>query len=225
MTTMKTAEEFKQEALQAIKDLGGFPYNPDIYWSYRAVKDIQVWKEQYFHPARKDGKSIQWMGDRAYEEIKNDFGEEVAENAKRYCEKLRNDHEEGLAKGVCPHCGTIFDDGYEEASVDPFGGNKMSDTISREQAIDAIGELSNTIFKNIEKGATYPPRAWFAGMASAESIIEGLPSKDAVPVIRCKECKQCRKTILFGHLATVCDYWIKLTDDDGYCNHAERKEE
>lgn len=56
MTTMKTAEEFKQEALQAIKDLGGFPYNPDIYWSYRAVKDIQVWKEQYFHPARKDGE-------------------------------------------------------------------------------------------------------------------------------------------------------------------------
>lgn len=43
-------------------------------------------------------------------------------------------------------------------------------------------------------------------------------------VIRCKDCKQCRKTILFGHLATVCDYWIKLTDDDGYCNHAERKE-
>ena len=48
MTTMKSAEEFKQEALQAIKDLGGFPYNPDIYWSYRAVNDIPVWKEQYF---------------------------------------------------------------------------------------------------------------------------------------------------------------------------------
>lgn len=47
MTTMKSAEEFKQEALQAIKDLGGFPYNPDIYWSYRAVNDIPVWKEQY----------------------------------------------------------------------------------------------------------------------------------------------------------------------------------
>lgn len=51
------------------------------------------------------------------------------------------------------------------------------------------------------------------------------PTIDAVQVIRCKDCKQCRKTILFGHLATVCDYWIKLTDDDGYCNHAERKEE
>ena len=54
--------------------------------------------------------------------------------------------------------------------------------------------------------------------------LENAPSIDAVPVVRCKDCKQCRKTILFGHFATVCDYWIKLTDDDGYCNHAERKE-
>lgn len=23
-------------------------------------------------------------------------------------------------KGVCPHCGTIFDDGFEEASVRPY---------------------------------------------------------------------------------------------------------
>ncbi len=50
------------------------------------------------------------------------------------------------------------------------------------------------------------------------------PAEDAVPVVRCKDCKQCRKTILFGHFATVCDYWIKLTDEDGYCNHAERRE-
>lgn len=58
-----------------------------------------------------------------------------------------------------------------------------------------------------------------------QSIINKMPSIDAVQVIRCKDCKQCRKTILFGHFATVCDYWIKLTDDDGYCNNAERKEE
>lgn len=57
-----------------------------------------------------------------------------------------------------------------------------------------------------------------------EQIIDEEPSIDAVPVVRCKDCKQCRKTILFGHFATVCDYWIKLTDDDGYCNNAERKE-
>ena len=36
----KTAEQFKEEALRAIKNLGGYPYNPDIYWAYRAVLDI-----------------------------------------------------------------------------------------------------------------------------------------------------------------------------------------
>lgn len=78
MTTMKSAEEFKQEAIQAIKDLGGFPYNPDIYWSYRAVKDIPVCKEQCFHPARGDGKSSRYFEellekiDRILEEQKNE---------------------------------------------------------------------------------------------------------------------------------------------------------
>lgn len=72
----------------------------------------------------------------------------------------------------------------------------MDDTISRQAAIDAIGALSDTIFKNIEKGATYPPRAWFAGMANAESIIKDLPSIDAVPV------KHGRWTIEDCHSAT-----------------------
>lgn len=52
----------------------------------------------------------------------------------------------------------------------------MSDLISRQAAIDAIGALSDAVFKNIEKGATYPKRQWFDGMANAESIIEDLPS-------------------------------------------------
>ena len=93
----------------------------------------------------------------------------------------------------------------------------MNDLISREQAIDAIGELSDTIFKNIEKGATYPPRAWFAGMASAESIIEGLPSIDAVQVVRCKDCKYYKENTM------VCSRY-GLEDDD-YCSWAERREE
>ena len=68
MNTMKSAEEFKQEALQAIKDLGGFPYNPDIYWSYRAVKDIPVCKEQYSHAHRGDEKPS-----RCFEELLKKF--------------------------------------------------------------------------------------------------------------------------------------------------------
>lgn len=106
----------------------------------------------------------------------------------------------------------------------------MDDLISRQDAIDAIEALSDTIFKNIEKGATYPPRAWFAGMANAESIIKDLPSIDAVPVIRCKDCKHykqsdvadrkmcCRKDV-DGKPACY-DF---LPDD--WCKYGERKEE
>lgn len=53
------------------------------------------------------------------------------------------------------------------------------DLIDRQAAIDAIGALSDAMFKNIEKGATYPKRQWFDGMANAESIIEDLPSAQA----------------------------------------------
>ena len=68
------------------------------------------------------------------------------------------------------------------------------------------------------------PAAKITVQVDLEDIKAGLEKEDIVRVVRCKDCKQCRKTILFGHFATVCDYWIKLTDDDGYCNHAERKE-
>lgn len=96
------------------------------------------------------------------------------------------------------------------------------DLISREQAIDAIGELSDTIFKNIEKGATYPPRAWFAGMASAESIIEGLPSIDAVPVIRCKDCKYKEaEEIGMVYCSIPTGGWVS---EDWFCADGERKE-
>lgn len=104
---------------------------------------------------------------------------------------------------------------------------RMDDLISREQAIDAIVELSDTIFKNIEKGATYPPRAWFAGMANAESIIKDLPSIDAVPVVRCKDCV-CWDTSWKPTRAIEGAYWCSNNDiymeSDDYCSLAERKE-
>ena len=68
------------------------------------------------------------------------------------------------------------------------------------------------------------PVAKITTQVDLEDIKAYLEKEDIVRVVRCKDCKQCRKTILFGHFATVCDYWIKLTDEDGYCNHAERKE-
>lgn len=100
----------------------------------------------------------------------------------------------------------------------------MNDLISREQAIDAIGELSDTIFKNIEKGATYPPRAWFAGVASAESIIEGLPSIDAVKhgrwkyisflTVECSECKTQIHDLEYSNFCPNCGAKMDETVDE-----------
>ena len=52
----------------------------------------------------------------------------------------------------------------------------MQDLISRWAAIDAIGKASDELYENIKKGATFPQRQWFDGMAQAQSILENLPS-------------------------------------------------
>ena len=52
------------------------------------------------------------------------------------------------------------------------------DLISRQTAIDAIGKASDELYENIKKGATFPQRQWFDGMAQAQSILENLPSAE-----------------------------------------------
>ena len=100
------------------------------------------------------------------------------------------------------------------------------DLISRQAATDTIWELSDMVFKNIEKGATYPPIEWFTGMADADSIIKDLPSIDAVPVVRCRDCKWCEHFETDGIFPNwFCKNWYGGTDSDGYCHEAERKEE
>ena len=56
----------------------------------------------------------------------------------------------------------------------------MSDLISRQEAIDAIETHAEKIYQNVKKGATYPKKEWFSGMAYACEIIEALPSDDFV---------------------------------------------
>lgn len=55
------------------------------------------------------------------------------------------------------------------------------------------------------------------------------PTVDAVPVIRCKDCKYYKVYELFDHTLPLCDR-IKTTmvgalEEDDYCSRAERKEE
>lgn len=84
-----------------------------------------------------------------------------------------------------------------------------NDLISRQAAIDAIGKLSDEIYRTVEKGATFPTRGWFDGMAQAEHIVKNLPSvqleckrgrfvgteydgyADGYPVYNEWECSEC----------------------------------
>lgn len=57
-----------------------------------------------------------------------------------------------------------------------------------------------------------------------EKIIDEEPSIDAVPVIRCKDCKWCVEKFGIDGVYWICKNWQGGTDSDGYCHEAERKE-
>lgn len=61
--------------------------------------------------------------------------------------------------------------------------------------------------------------------------VEEAPTINAVPVIRCKDCKHYKKEIrcVGGHY-NGCGWWLdegceSPVDEDAYCSYAERKEE
>lgn len=63
------------------------------------------------------------------------------------------------------------------------------------------------------------------GIERAESEIECAPTVDAVPVIRCKDCKNSDPWYADERR---CFLWSEngiSVFDDGFCNYAERKEE
>ena len=62
----------------------------------------------------------------------------------------------------------------------------MDDLISRQAAIDAIGDKSDEIYKTKQKGAKYPHDDFFQGMAYAENVVKQLPS--AQPDRTCVNC-------------------------------------
>ena len=76
----------------------------------------------------------------------------------------------------------------------------MDDLISRQEAIDVV--------ENCEPGEEL-------------FMIESLPSIDAVPVIRCKDCK-IRYTDRCGMFDVEAEW--EWTEDNGFCQYGERKE-
>jgi hypothetical protein len=59
--------------------------------------------------------------------------------------------------------------------LQPTCNQLANDCISRQAAIDAIGEKSDEIYKTKQKGATYPHDDFFQGRAYAENVVKQLP--------------------------------------------------
>ena len=82
--------------------------------------------------------------------------------------------------------------------------------------IDADELIYMTLGEDTEKPFRFVPT----------EFIEDAPTIDAVPVIRCKECKHCNREIALGEWEGSCRYWnthsVMLND---FCSRAKRKEE
>lgn len=64
-------------------------------------------------------------------------------------------------------------------------------------------------------------------LADLECNVDMMPTIDAVPVIRCKDCKYASMT--YDDECKYCDIWFPdeaiYLDGDNFCSAAERKEE
>ena len=78
--------------------------------------------------------------------------------------------------------------------------------------------LSEAIHDNVP--APYEDASWAKENCLAE--IDAAPTVDAVPVVRCRECKH---MIPQSH-TRYCTVWnaVNGMGDDGFCNYGERKE-
>lgn len=53
--------------------------------------------------------------------------------------------------------------------------------------------------------------------------VKSIPTIDAVPVVRCEDCKYYSKpSALVNYALGICSRWEDMTYPDGYCSYAER---
>lgn len=91
----------------------------------------------------------------------------------------------------------------------------MSDYISREAAIDRLN-------KNLS--ACNP--GTFSEMCYADAIetVKHLPSADAVPVVRCKDCVHWREAVTNDKGFLICPAsGMEITESD-FCSYGERED-
>ena len=110
----------------------------------------------------------------------------------------------------------------------------LEDTISRQAAIDAIGEVSPEFVS-----ASYQHRVYINKQEVMIRLMALPPVQ--LEIIRCKDCKHWRRAIVYGQQLS-CGYcesdemWQSLygetcevehidTEEDHYCSYGERKDD
>ena len=105
----------------------------------------------------------------------------------------------------------------------------MSDLISRQVAIDAVMELVEAWYE-WRSGVSRKISLLNAVYCALEDIPSAQPTVDAVPVIRCRDCKYAKRIYIKSLPWTKqweysCQYFnTHSVLGNGYCNNAERKE-
>ena len=120
--------------------------------------------------------------------------------------------------------------------MDKERGGRMSDLISREEAIEAIEEYVDRLqMVSWKENPNVPYKVYSLNWCI--NTIRDLPTIDAVPVIRCKDCKHrptgsgANHDVVFpsGDYKCPCrcdDHWYSwIPDDDWFCANGEVKEE
>ena len=67
------------------------------------------------------------------------------------------------------------------------------------------------------------PEAYCAGWNGLIDLIEKAPTVDAVPVVRCRECKHRKYDDIFGMLWCNLDSCTKRVKPDGFCSYGEKE--
>lgn len=112
----------------------------------------------------------------------------------------------------------------------------MDDAISRSAVLEILDNEFNMPAEEREDAENEKDRAFNAGEINCarRSVrkVNALPALDAVPVVRCVDCKyRCTLICPMYHMeycddgdGLYCDYDVDRTDADGFCHLGERWE-
>lgn len=95
----------------------------------------------------------------------------------------------------------------------------------KERLIDADAFQRKLLKLEAEPDYRHPDEDWCVGVCMAESILEEMPTVDAEPVIRCKDCACMKVVRIGGATAFRCPYSTVDVEPEGYCHRGVKRTE